>query len=318
MIDLNLIRVFVAIYETGGLSAAGLRLHVSQPSVSYSLARLRDLLGEPLFTRNREGMVPTFFASQIYPKFRKAIADVEDTIESTQSFDPALSTRRFRVAMSDVGEIFFLPYIMRHLQTHAPGVELDVTEVEINRLEEWLRTGQVDAALGNRGYRSIDSAAETLFVDHYVCLVSQSHPRVGEALSMEQYLAERHILVTPETGHNLVEERLSELGCTRKIALRLSHFSALPEVVATTDLLLTIPSKAAALFAMQHAVRAVALPFKVRELDVMLRWPKHSDSLPAQRWLVATLRASLGAFASTVGLQGPASAQAGDGDAKSL
>ena len=294
MIDLNLIRVFVAIFETGSLSAAGLRLHVSQPSVSYSLARLRDLLREPLFTRTREGMVPTFFAKQIYIKFRQAISEIEGTIESTQSFNPAQATRRFRIAMSDVGEMFFLPYIMRYLQSQAPDIEIDVIEVDIGRLEEWLNTGKVDAAVCNRGHLSIDSAAEILFVDKYVCLVSRDHPRVGENLTMTQYLAERHILVTPETGHNLVEERLRELGYVRKIALSLPHLSVLPEVVATTDLLLTLPSGMAALLATQHKVRAVALPFKVRELDVMLRWPKHSEVLPAQRWLVSMLRACLG------------------------
>jgi molybdenum-dependent DNA-binding transcriptional regulator ModE len=104
VIDLNLIRAFVAIYETGGISAAADRLHVSQPSVSYTLKRLRDLLGEPLFTRTREGMVPTFFATQLYEKFRKAVSEIEGTIESTRKFDPHLSGRRFRLAMSDIGE----------------------------------------------------------------------------------------------------------------------------------------------------------------------------------------------------------------------
>lgn len=294
MVDLNLIRVFVAVYETGSLSAAGMRLHVSQPSVSYSLARLRDLLAEPLFTRARAGMAPTFFASQIYPTFRKAISDIEGTIEAVQSFNPARSTHRFRLAMSDVGETFFLPYIMRYLQRHAPDIEIDIIEVEISRLEEWLNTGKIDAAVGNRGHVSIDSAAKVLFADKYVCLVRNDHDRIGNTMTMKQYLAERHILVTPQTGHNLVEERLRELGCTRKIALRLPHPSVLPEVVATTDLLLTIPSRMASLLASQHKVRPVALPFNVRELDVMLRWPKHSESLPAQRWLIETLQAALG------------------------
>lgn len=294
MTDLNLIKVFIAIYETGGLSAAGVRLHVSQPSVSYSLARLRDLLGEPLFTRTREGMQPTFFARQIYPKFRQAILDIEGTIESAQGFNPAQSTRRFRIAMSDVGEMFFLPQIMQALQAQAPDIGIDIVEVDINRLEEWLNTGKVDAAVCNRGHLSIDSAAEVLFVDQYVCLVSQSHPRLADSLSMEQYLAERHILVAPETGHNLVEERLRELGCGRKIALRLPHLSVLPAVVATTDLLLTLPAGMAAVLATQYAVRAVALPFSVRELDVMLRWPKHSEVSPAQRWLVSLLKDCLG------------------------
>ena len=108
MIDLNLIRAFVTIYETGSVSAAADRLHVSQPSISYTLKRLRDLLGEPLFKRTREGMAPTYFATQLYEKFRNAVSEIEGAIESTRKFDPY--RRRFRLATSDIGEISLLPH----------------------------------------------------------------------------------------------------------------------------------------------------------------------------------------------------------------
>ena len=105
---------FVTIYETGSVSAAAERLHVSQPSISYTLKRLRDLLGEPLFKRTRDGMAPTYFATQLYEKFRIAISEIEGAIESTRKFDPYLSSRRFRLAMSDLGEIYLLPTSWRH------------------------------------------------------------------------------------------------------------------------------------------------------------------------------------------------------------
>jgi DNA-binding transcriptional LysR family regulator len=293
MIDLNLIRVFVSIYETGSVSAAAERLHVSQPSVSYTLARLRDLLGEPLFKRTREGMTPTFFATQLYGKFRKAVSEIEGAIESTRSFDSHLSSRRFRLAMSDIGEIFFLPHIMTTLQKIAPDIEIDIISVEISKLEEWLSAGKIDAALCNRGYLPVDSAGEIIFSERYVCLASSRHPRLTNDLTMQQYLAERHVVVAPESGHSLVEERLRELGCTRKVTLRVPHFSVLPQVVATTDLLLTIPSRMARMFSAQHPVRAFDLPFDVREIDVMLRWHEHSGDIVAQRWLCQTLRECL-------------------------
>jgi DNA-binding transcriptional LysR family regulator len=107
---------------------------------------------------------------------------------------------------------------------------------------------------------------------------------------MQQYLAERHVVVDPETGHSLVEERLQELGCTRKIALRVPHFSVLPEVIATTDLLLVVPSSAARRFTARHSVRAFDLPFTVRKLEIMLRSQEHSGDIVAQRWLCQTVR----------------------------
>jgi DNA-binding transcriptional LysR family regulator len=289
VIDLNLIRGFVTIYETGSVSAAAERLHVSQPSISYTLKRLRDLLGEPLFRRTRDGMAPTYFATQLYEKFRIAISEVEGAIESTRKFDPSRSSRRFRLAMSDLGEITFLPHLMELVQKIAPDLGFDIVAVDVTKLEEWLNAGKIDAAICNRGV-PVDSAGEVIFTDHYVCLASNRHPRLSSKLTMKQYLAERHVVVDPSTGHSVVEERLQELGCTRKIALRVPHFSVLPEVIATTDLLLVLPSGAARRFAAQHPVRAFDLPFKVRKLETMLRWHEHSGDIAALRWLCRTVR----------------------------
>jgi DNA-binding transcriptional LysR family regulator len=290
VIDLNLIRAFVAIYETGSISAAADRLHVSQPSVSYTLKRLRDLLGEPLFTRTREGVVPTFFATQLYDKFRKAVSEIEGAIESTRKFDPHLSSRRFRLAMSDIGEISFLPPIMAALQKIAPDVGIDIVAVDVTKLAEWLSSGKIDAALSNRGYVPTASVGEVIFTDHYVCVASSRHPRLNSELTMRQYLDERHVLVAPESGHSLVEERLQELGYTRRIALCVPHFSVLAEVIATTDLLLSAPSRIAHRFAAGHAIRIFDLPFTVRKLEIMLRWQEHSGDIVAQRWLCQILR----------------------------
>jgi DNA-binding transcriptional LysR family regulator len=290
MIDLNLIRAFVTIYETGSVSVAADRLHVSQPSISYTLKRLRDLLGEPLFKRTREGMAPTYFATQLYEKFRNAVSEIEGAIESTRKFDPYLSSRGFRLAMSDIGEIFNLPHIMAALQKIAPDVAIDIVAVDVTKLEEWLNAGKIDAAICARSYVPVASAGEVIFTDHYVCLASSRHPRLSSELTMQQYLAERHVLVSPESGHSLVEERLQELGCTRKIALRVPHFSVLPEVIAATDLLTAIPSRIARMFAARYAVQTFDLPFAVRKLEIMLRWQEHSGDIVAQGWLRQTLR----------------------------
>jgi DNA-binding transcriptional LysR family regulator len=296
VIDLNLIRTFVTIYETGSVSAAADRLHVSQPSISYTLKRLRGLLGEPLFRRTREGMTPTHLATQLYEKFRNAVSEIEGAIESTRKFDPSLSRRQFGLATSDIGEITLLPHLMAALQKNAPDIEVEVIAVDVTKLEEWLNAGKIDAAVCSRGSLAVDAAGEVIFSDHYVCLASNQHPRLSSGLTMPQYLAERHVLVTPESGHSLVEERLQELGCTRKIALRASHFNVLPEVVASTDLLLALPSHIARKFVAQHAVRVFDLPFAVRKLEIMLRWQEHRSDIAAQRWFRQIVRECMVGF----------------------
>jgi len=126
--------------------------------------------------------------------------------------------------MSDIGEISFLPPIMAALQKIAPDVGIDIVAVDVTKLAEWLSSGKIGAAPSNRGYVPTASVGEVIFTDHYVCVASSRHPRLTSELTMRQYLDERHVLVAPESGHSLVEERLQELGYTRRIALCVPAF----------------------------------------------------------------------------------------------
>ena len=294
MIDLNLIRVFVAIYQTGSVSGAAHRLHVSQPSVSYALARLRDLLGEPLFTRNRDGMAPTFFADQLYGRFRHALSDIETAIESARNFDPCTSTRRFRLALSDMGELYFLARIVETLRDKAPSAELDVVMLDLEQLDEWLSAGKVDAAICGRGSVRLQSPGEVLFKERYVCLAKLDHPRLQSGLTLEAYLAEQHIEVAPSTAQHLVVDRLHELGHERRFGLRVPHVSVLPDIVASTDLLVTLPSRLARSFAERKRLQVLELPFRVPEIEIVLAWHEGGGDSAARHWLCTLLRDTLG------------------------
>src|ERR1700722_20375996 len=124
-LDLNLIRLFVAVYETRSTTLAAARLFVTQPSVSYGLAKLREQLGDPLFQRGPDGMVATAYAVDAYENFREGLARIQDGIESVTAFDPATSTRRFRISMSDIGTMAFLPVLLREILQCAPNVEIE-------------------------------------------------------------------------------------------------------------------------------------------------------------------------------------------------
>ncbi|RMP62842.1 hypothetical protein ALQ18_02302 [Pseudomonas marginalis pv. marginalis] len=293
MIDLNLVRVFVTIFETGSVSAAAERLHITQPSVSYALSRLRVLLNEPLFKRSRDGMQPTFMATQLYAKFRYSLSEIERAIAQTSQFNPLVSNRAFRLALSDLGEVSFLPYILKALQTQAPHIELEIIPIDIDKLGEWLSTGKIDAAICNRSDSPINANCDLMFREHYVCLVCQDHPRIGSTMTMEQYLEEHHVVVSAVTGHHVVEDRLREAGVERKVRLRVPHFSVLPEVVSSSDLLVTLPSRVAVMFASRSHTRVVELPFNVPSIEVSLQWNDHDSDILAQRWFCGLLKETL-------------------------
>ncbi|WP_420832896.1 LysR family transcriptional regulator [Pseudomonas kermanshahensis] len=290
MIDLNLVRVFVTIYETGSVSGAAERLHVTQPSVSYALGRLRDQWGDPLFKRTRDGMQPTVLASQLYGSFRPSLADIERAVALTKKFEPDQSTRRFRLALSDLGEVFFLPHVLRGLQAKAPLVELEVIQIEIERLDEWLKTGKIDAAVCNRSYLPVQAKCELMFEERYVCMARLDHPRVGDTLSMEQFLEERHVVVSAGTGHHFVEDRLREAGVERTVSLRVPHFSVLPEIISTSDLLVTLPERVAKMYIERNRLKTLELPFTVPRFEVSLHWHEHSGDSTAQLWFCQFLK----------------------------
>ena len=148
-LDLALLRAFVAIYETGSVTAAAERLFVTQPTISYSLGKLREALNDPLFVRSGSSMVPTPRAQDCYSPFSGALLQIENALERARQFEPDTSRRRFRVAMSDIGELIFLPPIFELMQQRAPHVELEVVQVATEDLPGWLASGKVDAAVGN-------------------------------------------------------------------------------------------------------------------------------------------------------------------------
>jgi DNA-binding transcriptional LysR family regulator len=142
-LDLNLIRVFVAIYETRSVTQAPERLDVTQPTISYGLAKMRQVYADRLFSRSGAGLVPTGLAEQLFERFREALATIESTLEQQSPFDAALSTRRFRLAMSDIGVLYFVPPLLRRFQEVAPRIVIDVSQISVNVGED-LAAGRLD------------------------------------------------------------------------------------------------------------------------------------------------------------------------------
>ncbi|WP_106476381.1 LysR family transcriptional regulator [Phytohalomonas tamaricis] len=283
-IDLNLIRTFVTLYHTRSVTAAAERLHVTQPSVSYALSRLRVLLNDPLFTRTRNGMAPTFAATQFYATFQEALARIENAIDSHHHFDPARSEKRFRLALTDLGEMSLLPSIMQALHAQAPLIELEVWPLEIDKVTQWLATGKIDAMICSRPITGPGVERRVIVCERYVCLLNRDHTTIGDHLSLEQFVAQKHAVVAPTAGHGLAEEVLSEMGIQRKISLVVPHFSILPRLIEGTDLLVILPVQIATSFAAQARLKVLELPFAVPTFEVALYWQTHGGDSAPQRW----------------------------------
>jgi len=284
-LDLNLVRVFVAIHDTRSVTLAADRLGITQPSVSHALSRLRTAYGDRLFTRGASGLLATPLCDQLAPPLRDALATVESTIEQARVFDPAHSNRRFRIAMSDIGALYFTPPLLRHLQQRAPGLRVDIVQPSTLLLDD-LAAGGLDLAVGNMPELVAKTRTESLFHERYMCLMAQDHPWIGDALSVEEFARARHVQVTsPSSGHALVDGVLTSQGIVRNVVSSVPQFSVLPFLVPHTDLLVILPSRVARLFVSQGGLKALDIPVSIPGFEVRAHWHVRQHDNPAHRWL---------------------------------
>ncbi|MGY6566097.1 MAG: LysR family transcriptional regulator [Halomonadaceae bacterium] len=297
--DLNLIRVFVILYETGSVTHTAERLHVTQPSVSYALSRLRELFDDRLFIRTHQAMEPTMTARQLYPTLKESLQQLENTIESRQHFTPEQCRLRFRLALTDLGEASFLPIILQHLHAQAPEVELEVIPLRIDRADEWLINGKVNAVICSRPIKSSSIERHVIAQDRYVCLGRPSVFHAGP-LDLETFTSSRHVVVASTSGHSLAEEKMQELGIERKVSLEVPHFLILPKILRQNDLLGIVPVHIARQFAADGELCIHPLPFHVPDFDISLYWRSQAFHSPAQRWFCNTIAQAIASLDLTL------------------
>ncbi len=285
--DLNLLRVFQAIADERSLTLAGNRLYLSQPAVSYALGRLRLIFDDPLFIRTKEGMQPTPTAVELAKPIGRALQAVQDALRYAEQFDPATSTRIFRASMTDVAEMVFLPPVCEKLNEFAPQTRLHVEQVAPSHIEEALRTGQLDFAIGHLPALQPLTHYTLLFHESYVCVTRKRKtlPQRRQ-LKLDEFLALSHVLVqSVESSHNHVENALRTQGIHRKIALDIPHFSVLPRILERSDLAVTLPLRIAKLFNENGLLVIYQLPANIPEVDVTLHWHQDFDRDMGGNWL---------------------------------
>ncbi len=282
-VDLNLLRVFDAVARERQVTAAAVRLGLTQPAVSNALARLRGLFGDALFVRTPAGMDPTPFARELAESVRQALALLESALARGAGFDPATSARAFRFYMSDLGQIEFLPPLVERVRRAAPGVHLEAVALDPEAIGGALAAGALDLAVGFLPGLAPPVRRRALFRDPYVCLMRADHPI--ENLTKKRFLEASHALVIYRGGHRVIEEAIERAGIARRIALRVPHFTVVPMVLERTDLILTLPSRVARVFERRGKFKALPPPVPIPPAEVAVHWHERFEGDPGNRWL---------------------------------
>jgi DNA-binding transcriptional LysR family regulator len=291
-IDLNLLLVFDVLYRTRSATRAAESLHITQPSVSNALRRLRSLLDDVLFVKAADGMRPTPRADAIATLIDEGFASLHLALQAGRAFDPATSTRTFRLYMSDVGQAVFVPTLVSRLREAAPGIRVVTAGPPLDVAQQMMKLGTIDLAVGLFSGLHADFHQQLLFLETYVAIVRKNHPTVGKRISEKQFFAADHVIYTPSSGsHVRVEARIDELckerGYERRVALQLGHSTGLADIVSTTDLIACVPRTLSRVLATRQDVRAVDLPFEIDPLEIAQFWHERYQRDEAHHWLRA-------------------------------
>ena len=285
-VDLNLFTVFEAIYTEGSVTRASQKLNLTQPAISHSLSRLRQMFGDPLFVRQGHTMVSTPLARNMIEPVRRALRGLEVTLNGLDQFDPASTRKQFKLGLRDVLEATLLPPLVTRMAASAPLSDLAAIHVDRRALESELAAGTLDAAIDVLLPLSSDVLHRRIDQDSNVVVVRKGHPDIDGEIDIATYLAQDHILTSSRRrGPGLQDFELSRIGMERRIRLRCQHYFAACRVVSQTNLILTMPERYARIANQQFDNQILPFPLEVPAFDVFLYWHANVDNDPANCWL---------------------------------
>jgi DNA-binding transcriptional LysR family regulator len=285
-LDLNLLRVLEALFTERSVSGAARKLGTTQPGVSLALRRLRARFGDELFVRQGAAMVPTLAAEALLEPVMRIMTTVRSDILTAASFDPEKSERYFTLALSDLGELSFLPTLMAALRERAPNLALRSVNLGPADLRRALADGTVDLALGFfLGLEGDALFTQTLFRQGFGCLARGGSGQ-DAPITLHDYLAADHVVVDqPGRSQEVLERHLVALGLSRRTVLRTPHFLTVPWLIAGSDLIATVPIGIGHIFAQFAPVRFAPLPFDAPEVALQQIWHRRSHNDPGSAWL---------------------------------
>lgn len=289
-IDLNLLLVFDAIYRHRSVRMAAEELIISTSALSHALSRLRIALNDPLFYREGHRMCPSVYATQLAPAIRSALTFLNQQLLPQPEFSPSVSTDCLQIAITDFTAFCIFPALMRRVQSVAPNLSFHLRYLPHSPALTELLAGEVDLALGfnalNEGQHP-DLEEITWQRDEYVVMSNINR----QSLTLEDYLAARHLVVTPwNETQGVLDLELGRLGHTRHIAIKTPSMLSAPFIIEDSDILMAIPRSAAEKFARIAQLKIVNLPFNVSPFEVKIYSHIRSGQRGAAHWLKKELQ----------------------------
>lgn len=288
--DLNLLPVFVALMEERSVTRAAARLGITQPALSNSLNRLRYMLRDPLFIRERYGIKPTQLAVEIAPTIETALAQLNEVVVHQQDFDARCADRQFLVAPNSYVELVLMPALVARLREQAPGIKLRMTPFGNDLAETGVTSGATAMAIGRVVAPPDNLVVQHLMDESLACVVRRDHPEVGESLTRHQFERLKHVNVLPPGRIRAgLFQALSKQNLKREVVVSVTHFLAVPEMIAVTDYCATLPLQICRTLERDPRLKILPSPVDLGTFPVELAWHVRYRHDPAHKWLRAAI-----------------------------
>lgn len=285
-VDLNLLKVFVALEGSRSVTKSAGQLGIGQPAMSHALARLRDLMRDELFVRGAGGMMPTPRALELIGPIRAALAQIEVVLGGAEEFDPLKSEKRFSIGMSDFVAAAILPALSKALASAAPGASIAVRNADRTNASQLIDAREIDVAIGLFPEVAAWHRKARLFEEEHACVFNPKLVKVSVPISPKQYVAHPHILVTlrgDEKG--FVDDILAKIKLTRKVAITTPYFLLVGYLLHQLPMIASLPRHYAELCAVTSRLAISPLPFATSKFPVSMMWHARDEGNPGAVFL---------------------------------
>jgi LysR family nod box-dependent transcriptional activator len=290
-LDLNLLVALDALLAERSITRAAQRLHLSPSATSGALARLRTYFGDDLLSQEGRRMVPTPLGESLQASVRDCLLHVQATVDVRPHFDPALSTRKFTLMMSDYVSAILIPPVLQRIQSEAPGV---VMELLANSSQPWavLDRGEADFLIIPQNFMRREHPSEVLFEDEFVCVCWAGNKQIGESITAEQFLEMSHVIARigterPPTVDGWFFERF---GHVRRVGVVAMNFTSVPQLLVGTTRIALMHRRLALTCMEALPIRILPAPFQMPRLVEVIQWHKYRDADPGRIWLHTLLK----------------------------
>jgi DNA-binding transcriptional LysR family regulator len=291
-LDLKLLVVFEAIYSAGNISRAAEKLAMSQPAVSNLLARLRELVGDPLFARGRRGVEPTMKAQAMIGPVREALGLIGRQFGQTDQIDLSTYRRTFRISVMDPIEPLLLPPLLNLIGERAPGVSIEGV-LPRPEFSQDILNGTVDLVCFAYPISSPEISVVPICPVDLVMAARRHHPRIGKTLDAETMGSLGFVALSVELrSMTQVDRELLLHGIKRRVVMAVPRMWSMPALVAQTDLVATLPRAFAQYVAPHFDLAIHELPVPISEQHMYMMWHVKMDADPGHTWLRETLQAT--------------------------